>query len=444
MGYNPSELRYLRKGIVWVSRAVRGIDPRKVVFSCFQGRNYGDNPRYISERLHERCPEAKIVWLFRPDTMAKVRDRLPDYVVPVSMKSFRAYAELATARVWVDNYTKNNLLTWDPKKQFYIQTWHGDRGFKRVGFDDEKCFGPKSVRMNWAHGKEEPIVSYEEAPWVMKRNGTYYLSYAAGGVPEHMAYSTAPTINGPWTYRGKIMDTPHNSFTIHGGNIEFKGRSYMFYHNGKLPNGGGYKRATCIEEFTPNEDGTIPHINFTTKGVEPLQTLNPFVLQEAETINQCQGVLCEGDYTGCYVTNISPGDYIKVRNVDFGTAGAKSFKARIKANGKATLIIRTGSKSGTIKGRLTLESTNGEWTDVTCDLTQSITGVQNLFFTFAGSGQSLFDFDNWQFFEAPTAIHELHHHKTTNKNAYNLRGNRIDSESSHHGIKIVNGKKISL
>jgi UDP-N-acetylmuramyl tripeptide synthase len=116
----------------------------------------------------------------------------------------------------------------------------------------------------------------------------------------------------------------------------------------------------------------------------------------------------------------------------------------IKANGKATLIIRTGSKSGTIKGRLTLESTNGEWTDVTCDLTQSITGVQNLFFTFAGSGQSLFDFDNWQFFEAPTAIHELHHHKTTNKNAYNLRGNRIDSESSHHGIKIVNGKKISL
>ena len=138
MGYNPAELRNLRKGIVAVSRALRGIDPDKVVFSCFQGRNYGDNPRYISERLHERCPEARIVWLFRPDAMERVRPRLPDYVVPVSTKSFRAYAELATARVWVDNYTKNNLLKWDPTKQFYIQTWHGDRGFKRVGFDDEK------------------------------------------------------------------------------------------------------------------------------------------------------------------------------------------------------------------------------------------------------------------------------------------------------------------
>lgn len=138
MGYNPAELRYLRKGIVAASRALRGIDPRKVVFSCFQGRNYGDNPRYISERLHERCPGAKIVWLFRQDALEKVRPRLPDYVIPVSMKSMRAYAELATARVWVDNYTKNNLLTWDPERQFYIQTWHGDRGFKRVGFDDEK------------------------------------------------------------------------------------------------------------------------------------------------------------------------------------------------------------------------------------------------------------------------------------------------------------------
>ena len=139
MGYNPAELRYLRKGIVAVSRAVRGIDPYKVVFSCFQGRNYGDNPRYISERLHERCPAAKLVWLFRQDALQSVAPRLPDYVIPVSMKSLRAYAELATARVWVDNYTKNNLLSWNPSKQFYIQTWHGDRGFKRVGYDDEKA-----------------------------------------------------------------------------------------------------------------------------------------------------------------------------------------------------------------------------------------------------------------------------------------------------------------
>ena len=144
-------------------------------------------------------------------------------------------------------------------------------GWRMVpGFDDEKCFGPKSKRMNYATGREEMITSYEEGPWVMKRNGTYYLSYAAGGVPEHMAYSTAPSIHGPWTYRGKIMDIPHNSFTIHGGNIDFKGKSYMFYHNGALPGGNGFRRSTCIEEFKWNDDGTIPFIPQTKDGVRPI------------------------------------------------------------------------------------------------------------------------------------------------------------------------------
>ena len=259
---------------------------------------------------------------------------------------------------------------------------------------DEKAFGPyKGYEDNGT-----PKTNFEEASWIYKRGDKYYLEYAAGGVPEYMAYSTADKITGPWTYQGKIMGQADNSFTIHGGSVEFKGHHYMFYHNGKLPGGGGFKRATCIEEFTPNEDGTIPFIPFTSKGVEPLQTLNPYDLQEAETINQSQGVLCEGDYNGCYVTNISSGDVIKVRNVEFGMAGAKSFRARVRGNVRGNILIRTGSKSGAIKGRVTVEPTGGEWTEVACDLTTAITGTTDLFFTFQGSGsQSLFDFDSWRF-----------------------------------------------
>ena len=35
----------------------------KVVFSNFSGKCYGDNPRYISEKLHENNPDIQIVWL---------------------------------------------------------------------------------------------------------------------------------------------------------------------------------------------------------------------------------------------------------------------------------------------------------------------------------------------------------------------------------------------
>lgn len=121
--------------LVRAGRLVRGIDPWKVVFCCFQGRSYGDNPRNISERLHERCPEAKIVWLLTRDGEKRCRDTLPDYVKPVYYKTKEAFLEQATARVWVDNFTKQRYLTLKRGYQFYIQTWHGDRAIKKICYD---------------------------------------------------------------------------------------------------------------------------------------------------------------------------------------------------------------------------------------------------------------------------------------------------------------------
>jgi hypothetical protein len=216
----------------------------------------------------------------------------------------------------------------------------------------------------------------------------------------------------------------------------------MFYHNGKLPNGGGYKRSTCIEEFTPNEDGTIPFINFTNEGVEPLQTLNPFVLQEAETINQCKGIACEGDYNGCYVTNTNRSAYIKVRNVDFGNAGATSFKARVKSENSASLNIRTGSQSGAVKGRVSVELTNGEWVEVTCELATPITGIQDLFFTIPSQPSANFQIDNWQFFKEGTAIQQPHVQQRADHRVYDLKGQQLSGSQHGRAVRIVDGKKV--
>jgi len=291
----------------------------------------------------------------------------------------------------------NNML-WYTKLNKNMTSISG--GEIEVKTKDEKAFGP----YKGYNDDGTPKTNFEEASWIYKRGGKYYLEYAAGGVPEFWAYSTADKITGPWTYQGKVMGTADNSFTIHGGSVEYKGHHYMFYHNGKLPGGGGFKRATCIEEFTPNADGTLPYINFTTAGVAPLQTLNPFTWQEAETINQCSGVKCMGDHTGCYVTNIGSSDYIKVRNVDFGQAGALSFRARVKGSASAKILVRLDKKGNTAVGQLTVTATNGEWQEFSCDLTSTVTGVHDVFFTFSGTGASLFDFDSWRFLAAPSPI----------------------------------------
>lgn len=131
----PLLAKLYRGAMVRYARLTKGIDPDKVVFCCLQGRFYGDSPRCISERLHERRPNTKIVWMLNSETRQRVKDSLPDYVRVVRYRSREAFIEQATARVWVDNFTKQGGLKPAKGKQFYIQTWHGDRAIKKIGYD---------------------------------------------------------------------------------------------------------------------------------------------------------------------------------------------------------------------------------------------------------------------------------------------------------------------
>lgn len=133
-----------RKGVMTLTRLVLGVDQNKVVFSSFNSRAYSDNPRYISERLHEMRPETDIVWLFNRHAIKKIQ--APDYVRRVQPISLKGLVEQATARVWVDNVNKSESLAVG-RDQFYINTWHGDRGFKRVGDDNEKRLLKKLKRL---------------------------------------------------------------------------------------------------------------------------------------------------------------------------------------------------------------------------------------------------------------------------------------------------------
>lgn len=358
------------------------------------------------------------------------------YTDPIKKPLVKGWFKIDPSVIIDDNgqaylFYGNNML-WYAKLTKKMTSITG--GEIEVKTKDENAFGP----FKGYDDNNNPKTNFEEASWIYKRNGKYYLEYAAGGVPEHWAYSTADKVTGPWTYQGKILGQAENSFTIHGGSVEFKGHHYLFYHNGKLTGGGGYKRSTCIEEFTPNEDGTIPSIKFTTTGVNPLQTLNPFELQEAETINKCSNVRCEGDYQKCYVTNISKNGNFRVRNVDFGETGAQSFKAIVRTTAATTLDIRVGSK---IVGSIKIDSTNGEWQEVTCDLTTSVQGIQQyLYFLIKGSKEQTFDFDSWQFFENPTGITTHLSPLTSHPSPlYDLQGRKTNSNST---IKVIDGKKI--
>lgn len=116
------------------------------------------------------------------------------------------------------------------------------------------------------------LKNFIEGPWIYKRNGLYYLVYAGAGTkPEMIEYSTATNITGPWEYRGIIQENVPNSFTTHPGIIDYKGKSYFFYHNGALPTGGSYRRSICVDYMYYNPDGTIQKIVQTAEGVKPVK-----------------------------------------------------------------------------------------------------------------------------------------------------------------------------
>ena len=126
-----------RNCIMQCARLFRGLDDNLVVFSAFDYKSYNDNPRYISEKLHELRPETKIAWLLKDPEAARRKFNIPDYVQCYNSIQRRGVSAMARARVVVDNYAKRFYLKFPGKGQIYIQTWHGDRAFKKVGFDFE-------------------------------------------------------------------------------------------------------------------------------------------------------------------------------------------------------------------------------------------------------------------------------------------------------------------
>ena len=251
--------------------------------------------------------------------------------------------------------------------------------------------------------------SYEEAPWFYKRGDKYYMIYAAN-MPEDLAYATSSSPTGPWTYGGTVMKTDGTeSFTNHPGIVDFQGKSYLFYHTGKLSGGGGFTRSVAVEEFSYNKDGSIPLINWTENGPNAIAALNPYARNEAETIAWTEikwdggkhikkGVQTEshmeGEDRGVHVSNIHNGNSVKVKNVDFGTEGAAAFTARAAcaqeifgstAGGSIELWIDADNAENKKKiGDLTIGYSGGEFVDFSTNITEEITGIHDLTFLFKG------------------------------------------------------------
>jgi arabinoxylan arabinofuranohydrolase len=114
------------------------------------------------------------------------------------------------------------------------------------------------------------LFDFTEASYLHKHGKTYYLSYSRH-FPEETVYMTGPTATGPWAFGGVIMQKNEGVKTIHHAIVDFNGKSYIFYHNAKLPGGAEFRRSVAVEELHYAADGKILPVSQTAEG----PTANP-------------------------------------------------------------------------------------------------------------------------------------------------------------------------
>lgn len=118
------------------------IQKNKVVFLNYYGKGYGDSPKYIAKEIFCQNLPWKIIWLVKGDVY------VPSKIKKVYIYGVRSFYELSTAKVIISNCKSNipfGYVSKKKKKQYYLQTWHGDFGPKYIEKEIEDSFDPSYI-----------------------------------------------------------------------------------------------------------------------------------------------------------------------------------------------------------------------------------------------------------------------------------------------------------
>ncbi len=246
--------------------------------------------------------------------------------------------------------------------------------------------------------KHPHIEDYQEGPWFYKRNGHYYLAFASTCCPEGIGYAMSENPEGPWQYKGHVMNHTPRTRGNHPGIIDYKDHSYLFGLNYDLlrietPT-HHERRSVSFAEMHYNADGTIQEVPYWKDNKnEQLGVFNPFRRVEAETMAWGYGLKTEHANGGIVLRDIDDGETLMLRGVDFGKC-AKRFIACVNAWKDCEIEIRLDSKDGPQVGCLKLRTT-GDYVQKKCRI-KDAEGVHDLYFCFRGQGKELMKFDWWQ------------------------------------------------
>lgn len=125
------------------------------------------------------------------------------------------------------------------------------------------------------------VTDFFEAPFVLKRDSTYYFMYSSASCHDatyHVQYATAKSPLGPYEYKGAILKTNADS-TIHGPghhSVLQRGDDYFIvYHRHDNPHSNrGFHRQIAADTLRFLPDGSIAPVPGSHRGIGALAPLS--------------------------------------------------------------------------------------------------------------------------------------------------------------------------
>lgn len=248
---------------------------------------------------------------------------------------------------------------------------------------------------------ELPTKGLKEGPYVIERNGIYYMTYPhVENKTERLEYAMGDNPLGPFKFAGVIMDEwPSGCWTNHHSFLEFKNQWYLFYHHNDLSPSFDKNRSIRADSLSFNADGTIRKVKPTLRGVGLIPASRRLEIDRYSAIAD-QGVSVSFHDTtkvasGWKTTFSKPGAWVRFDAVGFDEKPFKTLKAHVRSVNGGTVDIRLGNERSPAVGQLKIPKTN-DWKTVSVRLRESPKGILAVIASLQSAGEVEID---WISFE---------------------------------------------
>ncbi len=244
--------------------------------------------------------------------------------------------------------------------------------------------------------QELPTKGLKEGPYVIERNGIYYMTYPhVENKIERLEYAIGDNPLGPFKITGVIMDeSPTGCWTNHHSFIQFKNQWYLFYHDRDYSPHFDKARSIRIDSLFFNDDGTIRKVIPTLRGVGLSDAAKEIQIDRYSHKGE-EGVAVDfldtlNRFEGWKTIFEKDGGWIQYNSVDFKNKKWSTVNIRAKSGNGGTLEIRTGSSKGPVISTVKIPTGNA-WQTIKTALAASPKGVQHLHLSLKGNAGAELD-----------------------------------------------------